>query len=86
MGDVRLPEVTVVKRFKPFMEDDLNEMFLAGDVTLVIAHPKRRAVGGNGQGDDADAVVDTFVGRMSDVDFATDKDASSPRRILVAVG
>ena len=83
---MRLPEVTIVKRFKPFMEDDLNDMYPRDEVTRVIAHPQRRAVGGNGQGDDADAVVDTFVGRMSDVDFATDKDASSPRRILVAVG
>lgn len=41
-GDVRLPHVTVTKRLKIFMEDELDDMFPPEDYTRVIAHPKRK--------------------------------------------
>ncbi|KAL7527376.1 hypothetical protein ACHAXR_001926 [Thalassiosira sp. AJA248-18] len=74
-GDVRLPNVTVTKRVKIFMEDELDEIFPPGEVARVIAHPQRKNVG-----DDDDVVNE--VKRMTDIDFPDD----GPRRILVAVG
>ena len=41
-GDVRLPHVTVTKRLKIFMEDELDDMFPPEEYTRVIAHPKRK--------------------------------------------
>ena len=40
-GDVRLPKVTIVKRLKPFLEDDLDTLFPRESVARVIAHPFR---------------------------------------------
>lgn len=77
-GDVRLPNVTVTKRLKIFMEDELDAMFPPGEVARVIAHPQRKSVAEN---DGMEEVVNT-VKRMSDIDFP----GSGPRRILVAVG
>ena len=43
-GDVRLPNVTVTKRLKIFMEDELDTLFPPGEVARVIAHPQRKGV------------------------------------------
>jgi len=77
-GDVRLPNVTVTKRLKIFMEDELDAMFPRGEVARVIAHPQRKNVAEN---DGVEDEVNT-VKRMSDIDFPS----GVPRRILVAVG
>lgn len=57
-GDVRLPNVTVTKRLKIFMEDELDQMFPPGEVLRVIAHPQRGDV--------------ERVNRMTDVSFSSD--------------
>lgn len=75
-GDVKLPNVTITKRLKIFMEDELDEMFPPGEVARVIAHPQRKNVTEN-DGEEVNREK-----RMSDVDFPSD----GPRRILVAVG
>eukprot|EP00579_Thalassiosira_antarctica_P028960 CAMPEP_0202005702 /NCGR_PEP_ID=MMETSP0905-20130828/10679_1 /ASSEMBLY_ACC=CAM_ASM_000554 /TAXON_ID=420261 /ORGANISM="Thalassiosira antarctica, Strain CCMP982" /LENGTH=398 /DNA_ID=CAMNT_0048563319 /DNA_START=52 /DNA_END=1248 /DNA_ORIENTATION=+ len=79
-GDVTLPNVTVTKRLKVFMEDEFDEMFPLGEVARVIAHPQRRGV----VGDDDDGKEGEVGGvkRMTDVEFPGD----GPRRIVVAVG
>eukprot|EP00581_Thalassiosira_minuscula_P012137 CAMPEP_0183713490 /NCGR_PEP_ID=MMETSP0737-20130205/8316_1 /TAXON_ID=385413 /ORGANISM="Thalassiosira miniscula, Strain CCMP1093" /LENGTH=370 /DNA_ID=CAMNT_0025942275 /DNA_START=33 /DNA_END=1145 /DNA_ORIENTATION=- len=59
-GDVTLPNVTVTKRLKIFMEDEFDEMFPPGEVARVIAHPQRKDV------------VDRQK-RMTDVEFPADK-------------
>eukprot|EP00587_Corethron_hystrix_P009204 CAMPEP_0113308712 /NCGR_PEP_ID=MMETSP0010_2-20120614/7050_1 /TAXON_ID=216773 ORGANISM="Corethron hystrix, Strain 308" /NCGR_SAMPLE_ID=MMETSP0010_2 /ASSEMBLY_ACC=CAM_ASM_000155 /LENGTH=359 /DNA_ID=CAMNT_0000163827 /DNA_START=241 /DNA_END=1320 /DNA_ORIENTATION=- /assembly_acc=CAM_ASM_000155 len=46
-GDVRLPEVTVARRLKIFLEDDLDDIFPPperGGPTRVIAHPTRSGI------------------------------------------
>ena len=58
-GDVQLPNVTVTKRLKIFVEDELDEMFPRHEVARVIAHPQRKGV------DD--------IRRMSDVSFPNRK-------------
>ena len=40
-GDVVLPKVTVVRRLKPFIEDDLDSFFPSHEYAKVIAHPQR---------------------------------------------
>ena len=40
-GDVKIPKITVAKRLKPFMEDDLDELFPTDEYARVIAHPQR---------------------------------------------
>lgn len=40
-GDVRIPKITIVKRLKPFLEDELDVMFPRDNVARVIAHPFR---------------------------------------------
>lgn len=40
--DVKVPRVTVTKRLKPFLEDDLEGMFPANEYCRVIAHPQRK--------------------------------------------
>lgn len=77
-GDVRLPDVTVTKRLKIFMEDELDDLFPPGEVARVIAHPQRKNVPGS---DGSEAVVNE-VKRMTDIKFPGD----GPRRVLVAVG
>mmetsp|Transcript_6919 Transcript_6919/g.17067 ORF Transcript_6919/g.17067 Transcript_6919/m.17067 type:complete len:397 (-) Transcript_6919:1107-2297(-) len=77
-GDVMLPNVTVTKRLKIFMEDELDDMFPPGEVARVIAHPQRKNVAENGGKEDE---VNS-VKRMASIDFP----ANGPRRILVAVG
>ena len=80
-GDVRLPEVLVVKNLKHFLQDDLEELFPSDAYARVIAHPQRKT-------DDA-----TALKRMRDVAFASassnDQSTSaspSSSRILLAVG
>ena len=58
--DVKVPRVTVVKRLKPFLEDDLERMFPANEYCRVIAHPQRK---------DGPKVL-----KMSQVKFPNDKD------------
>jgi len=41
-ADVQIPTVTVVKRLKPFVEDDLDSMFPKEKWARVIAHPQRK--------------------------------------------
>lgn len=41
-SDVIIPRVTVTKRLKPFLEDDLDRMFPVEEYCRVIAHPKRK--------------------------------------------
>ena len=71
-GDVMLPNVTVTKRLKIFMEDRLDHLFPRHEYARVIAHPTRKD---DGEGDEL---------RMSDIIFPTSDDR--PKRILVAVG
>jgi len=86
-GDVQLPNVTVTKRLKIFMEDELDSFFPREDVVRVIAHPQRKK--SHSDGDDSskeggfadDGLVDE-VKRMTEISFPD----GIPRRILVAVG
>lgn len=41
-ADVQIPTVRVVKRLKPFIEDDLEDLFPSDEFARVIAHPKRK--------------------------------------------
>ena len=69
-GDVRLPNVTVTKRLKIFIEDELDVLFPREEYARVIAHPQRKG--------DVDERGEL---RMSDIKFP-----SLPKRILVAIG
>ena len=40
-GDVKIPKITVAKRLKLFMEDDLDALFPVDEYARVIAHPQR---------------------------------------------
>ena len=71
-GDVQLPNVTVTKRLKIFIEDELDALFPREEYARVIAHPRRKG--------DIDERVEL---RMSDIRFPT---SNGPKRILVAVG
>ena len=69
-GDVKIPRITVAKRLKPFMEDDLDELFPADEYARVIAHPQR--------------VGQTEAPkRMREISFPSNQ---KRRRIVVAVG
>ena len=70
-GDVRLPKVTVSKRLKIFLEDELDELFPRDQYERIIAHPQRKDEAGQ-------------MARMSDI--TTNATDGSPRRILLAVG
>lgn len=70
-GDVVIPTITVAKRFKPFLQDDLDEMFPLEEWARVIAHPLRKE-------------EEDF--RMSDVVFPENRQGSTPRKIVLAVG
>ena len=69
-GDVQLPNVTVTKRLKIFIEDELDVLFPREEYARVIAHPQRKG--------DVDERGEL---RMSDIKFP-----SLPKRILVAIG
>ena len=69
-GDVKIPKITVAKRLKPFMEDELDELFPTDEYARVIAHPQR--VG------QAEAPK-----RMREISFPS---SNQKRRIVVAVG
>ncbi len=69
-ADVQIPSVTIVRRLKPFLEDDLDDMFPKDEWSRVIAHPQRK----NGE----------RVPRMSEISFAPGDD--QPKRIVLAVG
>ncbi|KAL7547909.1 hypothetical protein ACHAWF_011179, partial [Thalassiosira exigua] len=77
-GDVRLPDVTITKRLKIFMEDELDTMFPPGEVARVIAHPQRKIIAKNDQVGE----LNGGLKRMTGIDFP----ANGPRRVLVAVG
>ena len=70
-GDVTLPNVTVAKQLKIFMEDEFDEMFPPEEVARVVAHPQRTGKEVAGE-----------MKRMTEVAFP----AGPPRRIVVAVG
>jgi RsmE family RNA methyltransferase len=70
-ADVQIPTVTVVKRLKPFMEDDLENMFPKDKFARVIAHPQRK---------DGKTAL-----RMNQISFP-DSEAGTDRRIVLAVG
>ena len=71
-GDVQLPNVTVTKRLKIFIEDELDVLFPREEYARVIAHPRRKG--------DVDERGEL---RMSDIKFPA---SNGPKRILVAVG
>jgi RsmE family RNA methyltransferase len=72
-GDVRLPDLHIVKNLQWFLEDDLDVMFPLDKYSRVIAHPQRLS-------DDIGSLR-----RMRDVVFP-EGTGSSPRRLLLAVG
>ena len=41
-GDVRLPQVTVVRSLRDFLRDELDDMFPVEEYTRVLAHPQRK--------------------------------------------
>ena len=71
-GDVRIPQVTIAKRLRPFLEDELDVLFPPHEVARVIAHPQRV-----GQ-------IDPPI-RMREITFPN-TDATANPRIVVAVG
>jgi RsmE family RNA methyltransferase len=70
-ADVRIPTVTVVKRLKPFIEDDLENMFPKERFARVIAHPQRK---------DGEPSL-----RMSQISFP-EGISGDQKRIVLAVG
>lgn len=79
-GDVNLPNVTVTKRLKIFMEDEFDAMFPPGEVARVIAHPQRKIDADNASG--TGEILGKRNKRMTDVEFP----CGAPKRIVVAVG
>jgi len=71
-ADVQIPSVTIVKRLKPFLEDDLDSMFPKETWARVIAHPQRK--GGE------------RALRMGKISFSDHLKDSSKKRIVLAVG
>lgn len=71
-GDVRIPRVTVVRRLKMFLEDEIDRMFPRDKVARVIAHPQRA-------GDNVAPL------RMRDIQFPFSVEENPPR-IVLAVG
>ncbi len=71
-ADVQMPTVTVVKRLKPFLEDDLDNMFPREKFARVIAHPQRK---------DGDIAL-----RMGQISFPNSTEKINRKRILLAVG
>ena len=69
-GDVKIPQITVSKQLKTFMEDDLDVLFPADEYARVIAHPQRV-----GQTD--------APKRMREVTFPESK---RQRKVVIAVG
>mmetsp|Transcript_23992 Transcript_23992/g.36970 ORF Transcript_23992/g.36970 Transcript_23992/m.36970 type:complete len:351 (-) Transcript_23992:36-1088(-) len=69
-GDVRLPKITVVRRLKPFLEDELDKMFPRHAVARVIAHPLRKDT------------TQSLPLRFRDVAFPDQNN----KKVLVAVG
>lgn len=80
-GDVRLPNVHIVKNLKHFLEDDLDEMFPLEKYARVMAHPQRKVIVDD-NGNEQPLVIPK---RMRDIDFPTES-SSAPPRILLAVG
>lgn len=87
-GDVRIPKVTIVRRLKPFLEDDLDGMFPDVGWTRVIAHPRRKMNGSgeNNSGDDDDDLG--TVRRMRDAVLASNEGVNdgTVKNIVLAVG
>jgi len=73
-GDVVLPKVTVVRRLKPFIEDDLDSLFPSHEYAKAIAHPQRLL-----EDNDGDSKPPL---RMKNISF---ENVDLPR-IVVAVG
>jgi RsmE family RNA methyltransferase len=72
-ADVQIPSVRIVKQLKPFMEDELDELFPRDQWARVIAHPQRK----NGKP----------ALRMGEISFpSTTGIKDDERRILLAVG
>lgn len=74
-ADVQIPSVRIVKQLKPFMEDELDELFPRDQWARVIAHPQRK----NGKP----------ALRMGEISFpraTTDCPTRNEKRILLAVG
>jgi len=85
-GDVKIPKVTVVRRLKPFLEDDLDSMFPLDEYARVIAHPQReKIVLENGE-----TIIPAPPLRMRDVVFPessnTEQEQQQQPRIVLAVG
>lgn len=90
-GDVKIPSVTVVNRLKPFLEDDLENMFPRDEWARVISHPLRKQQGNNDE-------LNNQVIRMDDIKFplkssspsssslSNDEKESYASNILLAVG
>ena len=84
-GDVKIPSVTVVNRLKPFLEDDLDNMFPRDEWARVISHPLRKQQAN-------DESMNNQVIRMDDVKFPSKPSSSnnvkerSASNILLAVG
>ena len=78
-ADVKIPSVTVVNRLKPFIEDDLDNLFPKHEWARVIAHPLRKD-----QNDDHKVLL------MDDIQFPSpamnDESQSYKPKILLAVG
>ena len=78
-GDVRLPKVTVVKRLKIFVEDELDSLFPSDQYAKVIAHPLRRTSRTMGkQGEEAPTDL-----RMRNIQFP--EHCERPK-LVIAVG
>lgn len=67
---MRLPKIRIVKRLKPFLEDELEDMFPSASVAKVIAHPSRSH--------------EKQSLRMRDIQFPSPGD--NDKRLLLAVG
>ncbi|GFH50931.1 hypothetical protein CTEN210_07407 [Chaetoceros tenuissimus] len=70
-ADVQIPTVTITKRLKPFIEDDLESMFPSDKYARVIAHPQRK---------DGKPSL-----RMSQISFPENV-SGKDKRIVLAVG
>ena len=81
-GDVRLPNVHIVKNLKHFLEDDLDELFPVEEYARVIAHPQRKPI----IDDNGNEQPRAMPKRMRDIDFPDAKESRSAPRILLAVG
>ena len=83
-GDVRIPTVTVVNRLKPFLEDDLDDLFPKERWARVIAHPLRKDNGDNNKPLRMDDI--SFPSSSSSNRDNSGEDVLFPPRVVLAVG